>query len=114
MAILRSDTAEGKAARAAMGKASGTDLAGYDMQLASTKMFFTAKDAAAFGRSADLVTTMDSVRGFLFDHGLLGDGAPSADVVGIEFVDGSILGDKGNVKFRFDNTYMEMAAEGAL
>ncbi len=114
MAILRSDTAEGKAARAAMGKASGTNLAGYNMQLASTKMFFTAKNAAAFGRSANLVRTMDSVRGFLFDHGLLGDGAPSADVVGIEFVDGSILGDKKNVKFRFDNTYMDMAAAGAL
>lgn len=114
MAIMMSDTPEGKAARAAMGEASGTDLAGYDMQLASTKMFFKAGDAVTFGASKELPKTMEHVRDFLFMHGLLGEGAPSADVVGIEFPDGSVLGDKGNVKFRFDNTYMDMAAKGAL
>ncbi|MBB4285884.1 putative urea ABC transporter substrate-binding protein [Roseospira goensis] len=114
MSIMMSDTEEGRAARAAMGKASGTDLAGYDMQLASTKMFFDPAEAAAFGASADLKTTMDSVRTFLFDHGLLGDGAPSADVVGIEFADGTVMGDAANVKLRFTTRYMDMAADGDL
>lgn len=114
MAIMLSDTAEGKAARAAMGAASGTDLAGYDLQLASTKMFGNAADAVEFGASKDLVTTMKHVRDFLFDHGLLGEGAPSADIVGIEFPDGSVLGDTSNVQLRFDNSYMDMAAKGAL
>ena len=61
-----------------------------------------------------LGATMDKVRTFLFDKGLLGSGAPSADVIGIEMPDGSVLGDKGNVKFRFTTTYMDAAAKGAL
>ncbi len=43
MALMKRDDATGKGARAAMGKASGTDLAGYDMQLHSTKMFFPSR-----------------------------------------------------------------------
>jgi NitT/TauT family transport system substrate-binding protein len=56
---------------------------------------------------------MDSVRTFSFDHGLLGDGADSADFVGIAMPAGA-LGDQGNLKLRFDATYMQMAADGAL
>jgi NitT/TauT family transport system substrate-binding protein len=57
---------------------------------------------------------MDYVRTFLFDHGILGVGAPGVDFVGIEFADGTILGDPNNVKLRFDPTFMQMAADGAL
>ena len=42
MGIMSGDDAAGKAARTAMGKASGTDLAGYDAQLATTRMFYKA------------------------------------------------------------------------
>jgi NitT/TauT family transport system substrate-binding protein len=114
MTIMASDTPEGREARAAMGAASGTDLAGYEMQLDSTKMFFAPADAAAFARSEDLPKTMNAVRTFLFDHGLLGEGAPSPDVVGIAYPDGSVQGDAGNVKFRFVTDYMDAAAKGAL
>ncbi len=114
MSIMLSDTPEGAAARTAMGEASGTDLAGYDMQLASTQMFATPAEAVTFTTSDDVTTTMESVRTFLFDRGLLGEGAPSADIVGIAFPDGSILGDEGNVKFRFNADYMSMAADGSL
>ena len=41
MAIMTADTPEGIAARQAMGVASGTDQAGYEAQLAATKMFPT-------------------------------------------------------------------------
>jgi NitT/TauT family transport system substrate-binding protein len=34
--------------------------------------------------------------------------------VGIEFPDGSVMGDSGNIKLRFDDRYMKMAAEGEL
>ena len=44
--------AEGKAAKEAMAKASGTDLAGFDSQLASTKLFDKPADAEAFTKSA--------------------------------------------------------------
>lgn len=112
--LMTTDSAEGAAARAAMGAASGTDQAGFEGQLAATKLFAKPADAVAFTDSKDLSTTMDRVRTFLFDKGLLGSGAASADAVGIELPDGSILGDKGNVKFRFTDAYMKMAADGSL
>jgi NitT/TauT family transport system substrate-binding protein len=77
-------------------------------------MFFDPASAVRFTESEDVKTTVDYVRTFLFDKGILGEGAPSADFVGIAFPDGSVLGDENNVKFRFDPTYMQMAADGQL
>ena len=111
MAIMSGDDAAGRAARAAMGEASGTDRAGYEAQLASTRMFYDPAEAVAFTRSPDLVTTMDSVRQFSDRHGLLQGGV---DFVGIAFPDGTVLGDDGNVKLRFTDTYMQMASDDAL
>jgi len=107
-------TAEGKAAKEAMAKASGTDLAGFDGQLASTRLFVTPQEAAAFAQSKEIATTMDHVRTFLFDKGLLGKDAKSADAVGIELADKKILGDAKNVKFRFDPSFMTLAVQGKL
>ncbi|PJI86335.1 NitT/TauT family transport system substrate-binding protein [Yoonia maricola] len=98
----------------AMAEASGTDLAGYQAQLGSTEMFFTPADAIAFTSGTELPETMTNVAEFLFDKGILGEGAPSADFVGVEYPDGTITGDANNVTFRFDTTYMQMAADGAL
>jgi NitT/TauT family transport system substrate-binding protein len=67
-----------------------------------------------FTQSAELPTTMKFVAEFLFDKGILGEGAPSAEFVGVAFPDGSVFGDANNVKLRFDTSYMEMAADGAL
>lgn len=114
MGLMTSGTPEGQAAKEAMAEASGTDLAGFDSQLASTKLFDKAADAAAFTKSPELPRTMDAVRNFLFDHGILGTNASSVDAVGIAFADGSILGSADNVKLRFDPTYMDMAASGGL
>ena len=114
MAIMEADDEAGKAARAVTAEASGTDLAGCDAQLSTTKMFYKPADAVAFTRSADLPKTSKFVAEFLFDKGILGEGAPSPEFVGIEFPDGSIYGDANNVKLRFDTTYMEMAADGKL
>ncbi|MEO0379945.1 MAG: putative urea ABC transporter substrate-binding protein [Pseudomonadota bacterium] len=98
----------------AMAEASGTDLAGYQAQLASTEMFYAPGEAVAFTSSAELPDTMVSVAEFLFDKGILGEGAPSADFVGVAYPDGSITGNADNVMFRYDTTYMQMAADGAL
>lgn len=106
--------AKDPAAREAMARAAGTTLAGYDAQLATTKMFYKPAAAVAFTDSPDLVKTMELVRTFSFDHGLLGEGAQSPDAVGIAFPDGKILGDKANVKLRFDASFMAMAADGKL
>lgn len=114
MKVMTADSAEGRAARETMGKASGTDLAGFEAQMAATKLFDKPADAVTFTASPNLPMTMDLVRTFLFEKGLLGNGAPSADVIGIEFPGGIVHGDKGNVKFRFTTDYMDAAAKGAL
>jgi NitT/TauT family transport system substrate-binding protein len=109
MGVMQKD----KAAREFMGKASGTDLAGFDAQLASTKMFYSPADAVTFTTSPQLKTTMEYVAKFSFDHGLLGEGASGAGFIGIETPAG-IFGNSKNVKLRFDPTYMQMAADGKL
>src|SRR5712675_1357811 len=54
---LMKDTGEkGKAAREAMAKLSGTDLAGFETQLKTTHMYYEPKDAASFVTGPDLVT----------------------------------------------------------
>ncbi len=113
-AVMVADTPEGAAARAAMGAASGTDQAGFESQMAATKLFAMPADAVAFVTSPDLAGTMDKVRTFLFDKGLLGSGAATADVIGIELPGGVVLGDATNIKLRFTDTWMKMAADGAL
>ena len=114
VALMEEQNSKGAAARAAMGKASGTDEAGFDEQLAATHLFAKPAEAVAFTNSAQLPDTMNKVRSFLFQKGLLGPGATSADAIGIEMPDGKILGDKSNVKFRFTARYMESAADKTL
>ena len=114
MISMAAHDAASQAAHEQMAKDSGTDLAGFDRQLTTTHMFYDAVDAAAFADGPALPKTMDLVRRFSFDHGLLGQGAPSADVVGISFPDGTVLGDKGNVKLRFDDEFMKLAAAHRL
>jgi NitT/TauT family transport system substrate-binding protein len=111
--MLKNDAA-GMAARASMAKASGTDSAGFASQLATTHLFATPADALAFMTGTTLIQTMDSVRRFSFDHGLLGRGAVSVDVVGIQFPGGKSLGDSANIKMRFDPRFTQQAADGQL
>ena len=73
-----------------------------------------AAEAEAFTKSAAIGTTMDRVRKFLFEKSLLGKDAKSADVIGIELGDKKVIGDKGNVKLRFDASFMDAAAKGKL
>jgi NitT/TauT family transport system substrate-binding protein len=114
MALMQGKDANTTAALESMAKASGTDVAGFKSQLATTYMYWTPATAVAATRSPDLVKKMDLVRKFSFDHGLLGEGAKTVDVVGIEFPGGATLGNKANIKLRFDTTYMQQAADGKL
>jgi len=111
---LKLMSAKDPKALAHMAKASGTDLAGFNSQLATTKMFWTPAEAHAFVVSPNVIKTMDLVRKFSFDHGLLGDGAKSADAVGIEFPGGKTLGNAKSLKMRFDPSFTKMAVDGAL
>ncbi len=114
MATMSGSDRKAKAARTYMATASGTDLAGYDAQLATTKMFYRPEDAVAFVKSENLVATMKHVSSFSFDHGLMGEGAADPGVVGMAFPGGATLGDTGNIKLRFTEAYMQMAADGKL
>lgn len=113
MGLMSGDDAAAIAARTYMAEASGTDLAGYDAQLASTEMFYTPAAALELTYSDDLKTTMMNVAEFSFEHGLLGEGAPDAGFIGIETPAG-VYGSNANIKLRFDPTYMQMAADGKL
>jgi NitT/TauT family transport system substrate-binding protein len=104
----------GTASKEAMAKASGTDLKGFDEQLATTKLFSEPKDAVAFTTGGDLKTTTERVSKFLFEKSLLGKDAKTEGAIGVEFPDKTVFGDKGNVKFRYDATYMTEAVEGKL
>lgn len=114
MSIMSKDDGDSIAARSAMAEASGTDLAGYDAQLATTQMFYDPADAVAFANDEKLIETMSFVANFLFDHGILGEGASSPDFVGMEFPNGKTFGDAANVKLRFDPSFMAMAAAGSI
>ncbi|WP_221799627.1 putative urea ABC transporter substrate-binding protein [Oceanobacter mangrovi] len=114
MSIMSKNDKAGKDARSMMAEASGTDLAGYDSQLAATKMFYSAADAASFVNSSELVDTMRYVADFSFAHGLLGDGAPDASFIGVAFPNGTVNGDIKNIKLRFSDSYMKQAAKGEL
>jgi NitT/TauT family transport system substrate-binding protein len=106
--------AASKEALEVMAKSAGGTIAEFKAQLKTTKMFYAPAEAAAFAAGEQVKKTMEHVRSFSFDHGLYGEGAPSKDLVGIAFPDGSVMGDKGNVKLRFDKTFMQMAADGKL
>jgi NitT/TauT family transport system substrate-binding protein len=114
MAVMQGEDDAARAARAAMGEAGGTDLEGYEAQLASTRMFFDPASAVDFVTGSGPIETMEKVRQFAFAHGLLGERAPNPDFVGIEFADGTILGSADNVRLRFNAEYMRMARDGEL
>ncbi|PWG65720.1 putative urea ABC transporter substrate-binding protein [Sediminicurvatus halobius] len=114
MTLMSGDDAEAREIRTQLGEASGTDLEGYDRQLAGMRMFYEPTAAVDFIESEQAREAMAQVRDFSFRQGLLGEGAPSPDFIGIEFPDGEVLGRESNVRLRFTSEYMRMAAEGAL
>ncbi|MFK7966058.1 MAG: putative urea ABC transporter substrate-binding protein [Burkholderiaceae bacterium] len=113
MGLMSGNSPQSVAAKTAMGKASGTDLAGYEAQLDSTQMFYSPLEAVEFVNSKALPDTMKSVASFSFTHGLLGDGASDSNFIGIETPVG-VVGSKDNIKLRFTPLYMQMAADGKL
>jgi NitT/TauT family transport system substrate-binding protein len=91
-----------------------TSPAEFKGQLKTTAMYYSPKAALEYTRSNDLKSKQDLVRKFCFAHSLLGESAPSVDVVGIQYPDGSVQGDKNNIKMRYVDTYMAEAAQGKL
>jgi NitT/TauT family transport system substrate-binding protein len=114
LAVMQRNDQRGIDARTMMASASGTTLADFDDQVKTTQFYYSPAEAAAFFRSAEMMTITEQVMMFSFEHGLLGKDAKSKDAIGIELPGGHVLGDKSNIRLRFDPTYMEMAASGKL
>ena len=112
--LMQSGTPVASEALTEMAKASGTDLAGFQAQLATTKLFYTPKQTLDFVTSPALPETMTKVANFSFEHGILGEGARSADAIGMTFAGDVTTGDKANIKLRFDPSYVQMAVDGKL
>lgn len=89
-----------------MATALATDQKGLKQQL-ETIDFFTPERAATLVAAADYKATMNAMRVFAFDHGLLGPSVKSMDRVGIQMGNGDILGDPANVKLRFPATWLK-------
>ncbi|MBU0717585.1 MAG: putative urea ABC transporter substrate-binding protein [Planctomycetes bacterium] len=94
-------------------KFAGGTIPEFLAQLKTTRMFYKPAEAAAFSRSPQLKKTMEYVRTFCFQKGLI-KGAKTKDSIGIELPGGVILGDPKNIKMRFTDVYMKMAADGEL
>ncbi len=114
MAIMAGRGSKSTAATKMMAKQAGATVAELKSQIRTTAMFYQASKAVSFTASADIQKTMEFVRTFSFDNGLYGNNAKSKDLVGMQFPGNKIIGDKGNIKLRFTDKYMKMAADGKL
>jgi NitT/TauT family transport system substrate-binding protein len=99
---------------ASIAEASKDTLASYKEQLSTTHMYYTPQSAAEMTASPEIKKTMDLVRQFCFSHNLLGEKTKSADDIGIQFADGTVLGNSAKVRLRFSTTFMQLAAQGKL
>jgi len=106
--------AEGDKVLASIAAASEDTLASYKEQLSTTHLFFAPQSAADFAASPALRDTMERVRQFCFQHGLLGEKTGSVDDVAVRFPDGGVAGKKDRIRLRFDASYMQLAAGGKL
>lgn len=114
MALLEKGGPKAEAAIADMAKMSGTSTDNYKAQLRTTYFYYKPADAVAYETGPDIVKHEDLVRQFSFSHGLFGPAATSVDAVGIEIPGGRVLGNKNNIKMRYDASFMQMAADGKL
>jgi len=114
MAVMSGHGKQTEDAIEAMAKFAGGTVPEFKAQLRTTKMFYTPQEGIAFIESPVLEKTAKTVASFCFDHGLLGQGAQSADFIGIELPGGKIVGDARHVKIHYVSDYVKAAAAGKL
>lgn len=108
--MVTKKNSKGKMLRKKLGELSGGDLKNYEEQLKTTK-FYSAKEASKFYSQKKIQKIMKEVAQFSFDKGLYGNGAKNWEFIGIEFPKNKVVGNKKNVKMRFDSKYFKMAAK---
>lgn len=87
---------------ATIAQAAAVTVAEAKAQLATTFFYYTPGSMAEALKSKAHKQATTMVRNFCFDQALLGEDAENADYIGISFADGEVLGNKANVKLRFD------------
>ncbi|MBN1183110.1 MAG: ABC transporter substrate-binding protein [Bacteroidales bacterium] len=107
MTIMSTRGPKADAALEVMAKAGGSSLTEYKAQLKTTAMFYKAQDAVDYMSGEEIKTNMKRVRNFCFKYGLLGDRVTSPEDIGIQFPDGTVLGNANNVLFYFDASFMQ-------
>ena len=103
VSILSGTDAKAKEALAFMASASGTTPEDFAGQVKTT-YFYDLAGATAFMRGAQMADMAGKLQQFGFENGLLGEKAKDKGAVGIELPDGTVVGDAGNVKVRFDDS----------
>jgi NitT/TauT family transport system substrate-binding protein len=114
LAAMQGTSSKAVAARELMASVAGTNIADFDSQLATTRLFVRPSEAMEFLRTPEFVRGVELMREFCFEHGLLGENAKSKDAIGIQMPGGKVLGNANNVRLRFDETYVSQAAAGKL
>jgi NitT/TauT family transport system substrate-binding protein len=114
MALYKAGGPQADEMSAKMASAMGTDTANFLSQVATTHFFYTPAEEYAFMTEPKTRQTWDYIRNFCFSQGLFGQGAQSVDTVGISLPNDVVLGDKSNIKLRFDPSVITMARDGRL
>ena len=114
LAAMQGTSSKAVAARELMASVAGTNIADFDSQLSTTRLFVKPNEAIEFLKSPEFVRGVELMREFRFEHGLLGESAKSKDAIGIQMPGGKVLGDASNVRLRFDESYVSQAAAGKL
>lgn len=114
MKLMMVDSDDGKVVCIVMGEVLGMDFKGFEFQMVVIKFFDKLVDVLVFVKLFDLLKMMDYVCIFFFLKGLFGNGVFLVDVIGIEMLDGLVLGDKGNVKLCFVMIYMDVVVKGVF
>lgn len=114
LAIMQGNGEKTESALQYMAERSGTNIALYKKQLETTHIWWQPKDGLEFVKSHELKQAMQKVAEFSFQNGLYGTNAKSEKDIGIAYPDGSIFGDKNNVKLRFTDMFINLATENKL
>ena len=75
------------------------------------KIFYLAREAAAFTKSYKLKAAIRHMHDFAEGEGFYRESGTSADNIGVLFPDGEVMGARDNIKLRIEERYMRMASD---
>ncbi len=114
ISLMNTNNPESEKVLESMARRAGTSLELYKKQLKTTMMWYSPQEATDFINDSKLVEIMKKVANFSFDKGLYGQNSKSAEDIGISFPNGTIFGDKNNIKLRYNDMFMRMVLDGKL